>query len=140
MKSPTGNIVYSSNPKLLKRTVKKSSGKILEEVILKDYEGSFAEKHIILGVIGTKFKVSGDAPDGSGEFFGIPWKWSGWSTKFDLPGGAKLRVLDYLDTEGLRATAEYYSSEGSLISVTFSNLKSVEAKTYEVLKKKLLSH
>ncbi len=139
MKSPDGKIVYNSYPKLVKRVVDKGSNEISEEVILKIYQGDFEKKDVKLIVKGSKFEILFDGLKGTGEFYGIPWAWSGWTTAFDLPDGTKLKTLDFLNADGLTAAAEYYDPKGQLVSVTFSELKKIEAISYEDLKKKLLA-
>jgi len=140
MKSPDGKVVYSSNPKLLKRSINKSSSEIFEEVILKVYQGDFETQMIKLKVTGSTFTLSTTAYDVVGEFYGTPWAWSGWVTKFELPNGARLKVLDHLSDAGLSAVSEYYDSAGKLVSVTFTEMKKVEKSTFEALKLKLLGH
>lgn len=138
MKSPDGSIVYSSSPKLLKRQVDRGAGQILEEVILKSYQGGFEAKQLRLNISGTQFEVTDGSYVGKGEFYGLPWAWTGWVSEFNISGGARLKILDFLDQAGLKATAEYYDSSGKLLSVTFTDLKKIEASTYVALKEKLL--
>jgi len=139
MSGPTG-VHYQTTPKLLKRTLDRKGGTISEVVVTKTYQSGFAETQLTLLVAGRSFELraQGAGYSGKGVLFGKPWDWSGWTSEIEIPDGAKVRVLDHLGTHGLDAVSEYYDPTGQLVSITKTQLRPIDEKTFSTLRRKLL--
>ena len=138
--SPTGQ-PFGSTLSLVKRVLKPSESKIIEQVVFLDPRRP-AEEHVtILEVKGSALSIrdEGGSFTGEGELQGKAWEWNGWKSNIKFTDGkGTLKSEDKVAGDAILAKKWFYRPDGKVSAVITEELKPVSKEAYELLRSKLL--
>jgi len=141
MSSPDGR-PYGSSLSLIKRTLKPSENKIVEQVASIDPREPTKEYTTVFDIKGSKFTVKDEEGTfaGEGELIGKAWEWTGWKYSVNLLGERKGKLIaeDTVSGNGLVVKKSFSGPDGQVRVLFSEDLKPISKEMYEILRAKLL--
>ncbi len=136
---PTGE-PFGYGALLLRRTLSPAGNLIVEQSLTLDADEQPRAQALMIQVDGARLVVAerGGALNGTGETYGEPWRWTGWSTAVSFANGTGSERVAWTAVEGgLQAERRYFSPNGELRMVMSESYREVSPVAFDQLWRRL---